>query len=45
MSKAGWVVKEGGKYKSWKRRWLVIEGDHLCYYKKEVCYFYFCNLK
>jgi hypothetical protein len=36
MSKAGWVVKEGGKIKTWKKRWMALEGDVLSYYKKEV---------
>lgn len=36
MIKSGWVVKEGGRYKSWKKRWLVVEKDTLSYYKKEV---------
>lgn len=35
MSKAGWIVKEGGRYKTWKKRWMVIENDALAYYKKE----------
>lgn len=38
MSKAGWIVKEGGRYKSWKKRWMVIETEALAYYKKEVCF-------
>jgi RAC serine/threonine-protein kinase len=33
--KSGWLVKEGGRYKSWKRRFMVIEGSDLAYYKKE----------
>jgi serine/threonine protein kinase len=36
MSKAGWVVKEGGKIKTWKKRWMALEGDVLSYYKKET---------
>lgn len=35
-SKAGWITKEGGRYKNWKRRWMAIEGDVICYYKSEV---------
>eukprot|EP01124_Arcella_intermedia_P006532 TRINITY_DN13869_c0_g2_i2.p1 TRINITY_DN13869_c0_g2~~TRINITY_DN13869_c0_g2_i2.p1 ORF type:complete len:451 (-),score=106.98 TRINITY_DN13869_c0_g2_i2:43-1395(-) len=31
----GWVTKEGGSYKSWKKRWMVIEGNEVAYYKKE----------
>eukprot|EP00727_Mastigamoeba_balamuthi_P012835 m51a1_g8174 putative ras-related protein rab-1a (258) ;mRNA; f:112724-113928 len=30
--KAGWVVKEGGRVKSWKRRFAVLRGDSLDYY-------------
>jgi len=33
--KNGWLIKEGGRYKSWKRRYMVIEGSDLAYYKKE----------
>jgi hypothetical protein len=35
-SKAGWIVKEGGRYKNWKKRWMAIEGDVISYYKGEV---------
>lgn len=41
MEKAGYVVKEGGRYKSWKKRWLVIENDKLSYYRKEVIHHQF----
>jgi RAC serine/threonine-protein kinase len=34
-SKSGWVIKEGGRYKSWRKRWLVLEGKQLSYYKKD----------
>ena len=34
--KSGWLTKEGGHYKSWKKRFMVIEGTNLAYYKKEV---------
>jgi len=34
-SVSGWVTKEGGSYKSWKRRFVVIEGTDLAYYKKD----------
>lgn len=34
--KSGWLTKEGGSYKSWKRRFMVIEGTNLAYYKKDV---------
>jgi len=35
MAVCGWVTKEGGSYKSWKKRFMVIEGTDLAYYKKE----------
>jgi hypothetical protein len=35
MAVAGYVTKEGGSYKSWKRRFMVIEGNDVVYYKKE----------
>jgi len=35
MAVAGYVTKEGGSYKSWKRRFMVIEGTEIVYYKKE----------
>lgn len=40
--KAGWVIKEGGRFKTWRKRWLVLEPAQqgqvarLAYYKKEV---------
>lgn len=34
--KSGWLTKEGGHYKSWKKRYMVIEGTNLAYYKKDV---------
>eukprot|EP01129_Flabellula_baltica_P016980 TRINITY_DN9273_c0_g1_i1.p1 TRINITY_DN9273_c0_g1~~TRINITY_DN9273_c0_g1_i1.p1 ORF type:complete len:445 (-),score=101.65 TRINITY_DN9273_c0_g1_i1:33-1367(-) len=35
MNTSGWLTKEGGRNKTWKRRFMVIEGHHLAYYKKE----------
>jgi hypothetical protein len=35
--RSGWLTKEGGSYKSWKKRWMAIEKGELVYYKKEVC--------
>mmetsp|Transcript_19959 Transcript_19959/g.22206 ORF Transcript_19959/g.22206 Transcript_19959/m.22206 type:complete len:467 (-) Transcript_19959:130-1530(-) len=32
---ASWLTKEGGRYKSWKRRWCVLDGDSISYYKKD----------
>ncbi|KAL6056500.1 Serine/threonine-protein kinase Sgk3 [Balamuthia mandrillaris] len=33
--KEGWMTKEGGSYKSWKKRWCVVEKGHLNYYTKK----------
>ena len=36
----GWLVKEGGSWKSWKKRYFVLDCDKyvLSYYKKDtVC--------
>uniref|UniRef100_A0A6B2LQ84 PH domain-containing protein n=1 Tax=Arcella intermedia TaxID=1963864 RepID=A0A6B2LQ84_9EUKA len=35
MMKTGYLTKEGGRYKSWKKRFMAIEGDDLNYYKKD----------
>jgi len=31
--KSGWMTKQGGRVKSWKRRWFVFDGDTLYYFK------------
>ncbi|CAK5035690.1 unnamed protein product [Aphanomyces euteiches] len=31
----GWMLKEGKKVKSWKRRFFVLQGTNLLYYKNE----------
>lgn len=33
--KQGWLAKQGGMVKSWKRRWFVLEGKMLYYFKSE----------
>eukprot|EP01126_Amoeba_proteus_P045067 TRINITY_DN5033_c0_g1_i1.p1 TRINITY_DN5033_c0_g1~~TRINITY_DN5033_c0_g1_i1.p1 ORF type:complete len:443 (-),score=99.64 TRINITY_DN5033_c0_g1_i1:212-1540(-) len=33
--KSGYLTKEGGSYKSWKKRFMCIEGDSLAYYTKD----------
>eukprot|EP01104_Vermistella_antarctica_P015705 TRINITY_DN521_c0_g1_i1.p1 TRINITY_DN521_c0_g1~~TRINITY_DN521_c0_g1_i1.p1 ORF type:complete len:538 (-),score=129.85 TRINITY_DN521_c0_g1_i1:47-1660(-) len=32
-TKGGWMTKQGGSVKSWKRRWCVLEGTTLYYFK------------
>lgn len=34
-NKAGWITKEGGRYKNWRKRWMAIEGEVISYYKGE----------
>lgn len=34
-SREGWLQKEGGSIKSWKKRWFALEGDALVYYTKK----------
>eukprot|EP01098_Paradermamoeba_levis_P004104 TRINITY_DN1791_c0_g1_i1.p1 TRINITY_DN1791_c0_g1~~TRINITY_DN1791_c0_g1_i1.p1 ORF type:complete len:467 (-),score=138.08 TRINITY_DN1791_c0_g1_i1:226-1626(-) len=33
--KDGWLTKQGGSWKSWKRRWFVLKGDSLYYFKTQ----------
>ncbi|KAM4042946.1 pleckstrin homology domain-containing family H member 2 [Anomaloglossus baeobatrachus] len=33
LEKAGYLLKMGGKLKTWKRRWFVLKGGELLYYK------------
>lgn len=35
ITKAGWCVKEGGRIKTKKKRWFVLDGNILHYYEKE----------
>jgi hypothetical protein len=29
----GWLQKKGRKVRNWKKRWFVLKGSRLCYYK------------
>lgn len=31
----GWLTKQGGRHKSWRRRWFVIRGKQLLYFKEK----------
>jgi hypothetical protein len=33
-SKDGYLIKKGEVVKNWKKRWFVLHGSLLCYYKK-----------
>lgn len=30
---SGYLIKQGHMVKNWKRRWFVLKGNHLCYFK------------
>jgi hypothetical protein len=32
---SGWVIKRGGSIQTWKKRWLVLRGNTLYYFKKK----------
>ncbi|KAL6080430.1 PHprotein kinase domain containing protein [Balamuthia mandrillaris] len=35
-TKEGWLTKEGGSWKTWKKRYCTLENDCLCYYTKKA---------
>jgi hypothetical protein len=35
FEKEGYMWKQGGKVKSWKRRWFILYGKHIAYYEKD----------
>ena len=36
VHRSGWLWKVGGSVQSWKKRWMVIQGKNLFYYKHEA---------
>ena len=32
--KEGWLVKQGGSYKNWKKRWFILRSNCLTYHKR-----------
>uniref|UniRef100_A0A8C5PA12 Pleckstrin homology, MyTH4 and FERM domain containing H2 n=1 Tax=Leptobrachium leishanense TaxID=445787 RepID=A0A8C5PA12_9ANUR len=36
LEKSGYLLKMGGKIKTWKRRWFVLKGGELLYYKSPL---------
>lgn len=37
LEKAGHLTKLGGKLKTWRKRWFVLRGGALKYWKSQVC--------
>src|SRR5687768_11188867 len=33
VTKEGFLIKQGGSIKTWKRRWFILKGSNLFYYK------------
>jgi len=38
--RAGWLVKQGGGYKSWNKRWFVLTSQNMSYYVDSVWHEY-----
>eukprot|EP00767_Chilomastix_cuspidata_P003086 gnl/Chilomastix_cuspidata/3207.p1 GENE.gnl/Chilomastix_cuspidata/3207~~gnl/Chilomastix_cuspidata/3207.p1 ORF type:complete len:196 (-),score=8.61 gnl/Chilomastix_cuspidata/3207:83-670(-) len=36
VDKEGWLTKEGGSWKSWKKRWFVLKDSTLYYFKSKT---------
>ena len=43
--KEGWLTKQGGKYKTWKKRWFILKNNLISYHKEigKVSRFYFVS--
>jgi len=35
IKKCGWLMKEGGRWKNWKKRWFALKGGNIYYAKNE----------
>jgi len=35
MGKEGWIMKQGGVIKTWKKRWFILNGSSISYYEKK----------
>lgn len=35
VTKEGWVTKRGGTFKTWKKRWFVLQGNVISYYENK----------
>jgi hypothetical protein len=33
--KTGWLVKEGGSIKTWRKRWFILKNGEFSYYKNK----------
>ena len=33
--KEGYLIKQGGRVKNWKKRWFVVQNDHMAYYENK----------
>jgi len=38
VTREGWLMKQGGKVKNWKRRWFVIRGNVMHYFSTEEAF-------
>jgi len=36
VEKEGWLMKQGGIVKNWKKRWFKLQGNYLYYYKQKT---------
>lgn len=39
IAKMGWMTKQGGRIKTWKRRWFILSDKVLYYFKEKVSSF------